>query len=105
MGEYGPDSSRCEFPQISTRLYEYKKKKTATSLTRRIQSTDSDWPFPEICFKNIGLTVRGFNFFHTNLSISRKSFFQPSENLLNIESRTEEASTLPTQYSFHPVQQ
>ena len=27
VGEYGPDNSRCEFPQIGRKLYEYKKKK------------------------------------------------------------------------------
>ena len=75
------------------------------SLTRTIQSTDSDWPFPQTYFKNIGLTVRGFNFFYPNLSTSLKNFFQPSQNLLNIESGTEETSTDPTQYSFYPVQQ
>ena len=26
VGEYGPDNSRCEFPQIGRKLYEYKKK-------------------------------------------------------------------------------
>ena len=41
VGEYGPDNSRCEFPQIGRKLYEYKKK-TAVSLTRAIQSTDLD---------------------------------------------------------------
>ena len=49
--------------------------------------------------------MRGFNFFYPNLSTSLKNFFQPSQNLLNIESGTEEASTVPTQYSFYPVQQ
>ena len=49
--------------------------------------------------------MRGFNFFYPNLSTSLKNFFQPSQNLLNIESGTEETSTVPTQYSFYPVQQ
>ena len=85
-------------------MYEYKKK-TAGSSARSIQSTDLDWPFPETYFKNIGLTVRGFDFFYPNLSTSLKNFFQPSQNLLNIESGTEEASTVPKQYSFYPAQQ
>ena len=38
-------------------------------------------------------------------STSLKNFFQPSQNLLNIEPGTEETSTVPTQYSFYPVQQ
>ena len=49
--------------------------------------------------------MRGFNFFYPNLSTSLKNFFQPSQNLLNIESGTGEASTVPTQNSFYPVQQ
>ena len=83
-------------------MYEIKK---TTSLTRPIQSADADWPFPQIYFKNVGLTVRGFNFFYPNLSTSLKNFFQPSQNLLNIEPGTEEISAVPTQYLFYPVQQ
>ena len=49
--------------------------------------------------------MRGFNFFYTKLSTSLQNFFQPSQNLLNIESGTEEASTVPTQYLFYPVQE
>ena len=78
---------------------------STVSLSRAIQSNDLDWPFPQTYFKNIGLTVRGFNFSYPNLSKSLKNFFQPSQNLLNIESGTEEASTVPTQYSFYPTQQ
>ena len=104
VGEYGPDNSHCEFPQTGRKLYEYKKKPTA-SLTKVIQSTDSDWPFPETHFKNTDLTVRGFNFFYPNLPTSLTNFFQPSRNLLNIESATEETSTVPAQYLFYPVQQ
>ena len=104
VGEYGPDNSRCEFPQIGRKYYEYKKS-PPVSLSRAIQPNDLDWPFPQTYFKNIGLTVRGFNFFCPNLSTSLKNFFQPSQKLLNIESGTEEASTVPTQYSFYPTQQ
>ena len=60
--EYGPDNLRHEFPQIGRKLYQYKKE-TTTSLTRTIQSTESDWSFPQKYFKNIGLTVRELNFF------------------------------------------
>ena len=102
--QYGPNNSRWKFPQIGRKLNEYKNPPTV-SLTRAIQSTDSDWPFPQTCFKNIGLTIRGFNFFYPNLSTSLKNFFQPSQNLVNIESGTEETSNVPTQYLFYPVQQ
>ena len=49
--------------------------------------------------------MRGFNLFYPNLSTLLKNFFQPSHNLLNIESGTEEASTVPAEYSFYPVRQ
>ena len=92
--------------QIIHVLNFHKLEENCTSVTTRaIQSTDLDWPFPQTYFKNIGLTVRGFNFFYPNLSTSLKNFFQPSQNLLNIELGTEEASTVPTQCSFYPVQQ
>ena len=46
--------------------------------------------------------MREFNFSYPNISTSLKNFFQPSQNLLNIESGIEEASTVPTQYLFYP---
>ena len=58
------------------------RKKTAGSSDRSIESTDLDWPFPETYIKNIGLTVRGFDFFCPDLPTSLKNFFQPSQNLL-----------------------
>ena len=61
VGEYGLDNSLCEFSQIGRKLYKYKKT-PAASLTRSIQSTDSDWPFPQTYSKNIGLTVRDLTF-------------------------------------------
>ena len=38
------------------------------------------------------------------MSDSLKSLIQPSPNLINTESRTEETSTVPTQYSFYSGQ-
>ena len=38
------------------------------------------------------------------MSDSLKSLIQPSPNLINTESRTEETSTVPTQYSFYSRQ-
>ena len=58
------------------------RKKPAGSSDRSIESTDLDWPFPETYIKNIGPTVRGFDFFYPNLPTSLKNFFQPSQNLL-----------------------
>ena len=77
-------------------MYEYKNT-TVGSSVKAIQTTGH--------FKSIGSIVRGFNFFSPNLSTSLKTFFQPSQNLLNIESGTEEISAVSTQYSFYPVQQ
>ena len=50
VGEYGPDNSHCEFPQIGRKFYEYKKK-AGVSIARIIQPTDLDWPFPEYISK------------------------------------------------------
>ena len=67
--------------------------------------TDSDWSFPDLYYKSIGSTVKGFFFFYPNLSDSLKNLVQPLPNLINTESGTGETSTLPKQYSFYPGQQ
>ena len=95
----------ANFHKLEENCTSIKQNKTTASLTTVIQSTDSDWPFPQTYLKNISLTLGGFSFFHPNLSTLPKGFFQPSQNLLNVESGTEEMSTVSTQYSFYPVQQ
>ena len=49
--------------------------------------------------------MRGFQILLPNLSNLLKRFFQPSANLINTESGTEEITTVPTQYSFYPEQE
>ena len=73
--------------------------------SKSVLATDSDCPFPETYYKSIGSTVRGFAVFFPNLSDSLRNLIQPSSNLINTESGTEETSTVPTQYLFYPGQQ
>ena len=56
-------------------------------------------------YKSIDSTVRGFRVFFLNLSDSLKNFIQPSSNLTDTKSGTEQTSTVPTQYSFYPGEQ
>ena len=49
--------------------------------------------------------MRGFSFLLSKLVYLTKKLFQPTPNLLNTNSGTEEKSTVPTQYSFYPGQQ
>ena len=52
--KYGPDDSRCEFPQIGRKMYKYKKT-TVGSSVKAIQTTDSDWPFQIYWFNSKGI--------------------------------------------------
>ena len=88
-----------QYPNIGRKYHSYKK---AYFSSRKFQSTDIDWLFPDKYPKSIGLTVSGFQFLLQNLSNLLKSIFLPSENLINTESGTEEITTVPTQYSFYP---
>ena len=103
VGEYGPDNVRCEYPETGRTYYEYEKS-TDTS-AKSVLETDSDWPFPETYYKSIGSIVRRFGEFFPNLSDSLKNLIQPSPNLTNAESGTEETSTVPIQYSVYSGQQ
>ena len=104
VGEYWPDNVRCEYPGIRRKYYEYKKSTSSLSV-KSLLAIDSDWPFPDFYYKSIGSTVKGFSLFYPNLSDSLKNLIEPSPNLINTESETEETSTVPTQYSFYPGQQ
>ena len=103
VGEHGPNKTRCEYPEGGTKYYEYKKSTDVSS--KSTLPTDSDWHFPETYCKSIGTTVGRLGFFFWNLSDSLIHLIQPSSNLINTESGTEETSTIPTQYSFYPDQQ
>ena len=45
VGEHGPDKTRCEYPEVEEKCYEYKKSTDVSS--KSVLATDSDWPFPE----------------------------------------------------------
>ena len=79
-------------------------KKTNFS-SHTISTKDVDWPFSDTYFKSVGLSVRGFQFLLPKLSYSLKSIFQPSANLVNPVTGTDEIKTLPTQYSFYSKQE
>ena len=62
VGEFGPDNVQCKHPEVGRKYYKYKKS-TSGSSVKSLLATDSDWPFPEMHYKSIGSTVRGFTFF------------------------------------------
>ena len=99
----GPDNTTCEYTEIGRKYYEYKQSTDYSA--KSIWSAVSDWPFPDTCYKSIGSTLRGFSFYFPNLLDSLRNLIQPSPNLINIESRTEEVSIVPTQYSSYPGKQ
>ena len=104
IGEYRPDNVRCKYPEFWKQFYEHKKS-TSGSSVESLVAHDSDWSFPDTYYKSIGIAVRGFVFFYSNLSDSPKNLIQPSPNLINTKSGTEKTFTIPTQYSFYPEQQ
>ena len=56
-----------------------------------ISPRDLDWPFPDKFYESIGHTVHGFSFKFKNVANSLSSILNPSNNLINIESNTEQA--------------
>ena len=65
-----------------------------------IHPKDLDWPFPEKFYQSIGFTVHGFSFKFKNLPNSLSSILNPSDNLINIESNTEQAENNWTEELF-----
>ena len=65
-----------------------------------IHPKDLDWPFPEKFYQSIGFTVHGFSFKFKNLPNSLSSILNPSDNLINIESNTEQAENILTEELF-----
>ena len=104
LGEVKPENSNSEFkhPGIGRKYHAYKK--TDFSI-HTILATYIDWLFPDKYIKSKGLSMGRFQFLLPNLSNLVKTFFQPSANLINTETGTEEISTVLTQYSFYPEQE
>ena len=75
---------------LGRRLYEYQIDKN-NKRPLNIHPRDLDWPFPDKFYESKGYTVHGFSFKLKNLSNSLSSILNPSDNLINIESNTEQA--------------
>ena len=60
--------------------------------------------FPDYYSKTFGLSVRGLEFTFPNLSSLLKTFFEPSQNLINSITGTEETASVLTQSTFFPEQ-
>ena len=57
IGKHGPDKTRCKYPEVGRKYYEYKKSTDVSS--KSVLTTDLDWSFHETYYKSIGSTVRG----------------------------------------------
>ena len=87
--------------ELGRKLYEYQKN-SSDPRTISILTTDNDWPMPDIYYRTIGATVRGFSFLFPNASKTLKDNFISSNNLLNIENGTEETANILTSADFFP---
>ena len=88
----------CELDRV---LYIYVSTILRTTV---LSGSEINWNFPDKYSKTLGLSVRGFSFTFPDLSGSLKTLFEPSQDLLNKETGTEEISSVSTQYSFFPEQ-
>ena len=88
----------CEFDRV---LYIY-----VSTILRTFVLSESqiNWNFPDKYSKTLGLSLRGFSFTFPDLSDSLKTLLEPSSDLINKETGTEEISSVPTQYLFFPKQ-
>ena len=75
---------------LGRRLNEYQIDKN-NKRPLHIHPRDLDWPFPAKFYDSLGYTVHGFSFKFKNLPNSLSSILNPSDNLINIESNTEQA--------------
>ena len=95
IGKVVGDKRLSEFKRV---LYVYKSE---TMMTHKFGNrTQLDWVFPDYYSKTFNLSVRGFEFTFPNLSSSLKTFFEPSQNLINSKTGTEETASVPTQATF-----
>ena len=79
-----------EFPSVLGRqLYEYKINPSNKRI-ENIPIIDLDWPFPDKYYKSIGFTINGFDFCFKNLPAALTNILDPSPNLINTETNTEQ---------------
>ena len=88
----------CELDKV---LYIYV---STTLRTTVLSESEINWNFPDKYSKTPGLWFRGFSYTFPGLSGSLKTLFEPSQDLINKETGTEEISSIPTQYLFFPQQ-
>ena len=78
-----------EFPnEFGRKLYEYQKDPVHDK-NNYLKTADVDCPMPDIYFKSIGPTVRGFSFLFPNSNKTISDILAPINDLINIESGTE----------------
>ena len=88
-----------EGTSLGRRLYEYQIDKN-NKRPLNIHLRDLDWPFPDKFYESIGYTIHGFSFKFKNVPNSLSSILNPSDNLINIESNTEQAENNLTEKLF-----
>ena len=88
-----------EGTSLARRLYEYQIDKN-NKRPLNIHPRDLDWPFPDKFYESTGYTVHGFLFRFKNLPNSISSILNPSYDLINIESNTEQAENNLTEELF-----
>ena len=84
---------------LGRRLYKYQIDKN-NKRPLNIHPRDLDWPFPDKFYESTGYTVHGFLFRFKNLPNSISSILNPSYDLINIESNTEQAENNLTEELF-----
>ena len=65
---------------------------------------DQDFPFLHTYFKSVRATTESFSFSFLNADRKLKISFELSSNLLNIETGTEEVTSLVTKHDFYTQQ-
>ena len=88
-------------PELGRAYYIYTPNQRTTYTTN---NRELNWPFPDKCSTNIGISVRSFTFTFTNSSDSLKKLIEPSQDLINKDRNTEQTSSAPTKNNFFPEQ-
>ena len=91
-----------EFPnEFSRKLYEYQKDPNC-DITISLKTSDVDWPMPDSYFKSIGPTLGGFSFLFPNSNKILSDNLAPINELVNLESGTEEIYNVLSLEIFFP---